>query len=124
MAARLFAALSVGIAAFQVALAAGAPWGHLAMGGAFPGRFPPAMRVAAAAQALVLVLLGAVVMARAGLVLPHWHAASRRAMPWVVAFTVVGVVLNAVTPSAPERALWLPVTLVLAVCALVVARAR
>jgi hypothetical protein len=36
----------------------------------------------------------------------------------------VGAVLNAIMPSPPERALWLPVTLVLGICALVVARQR
>ncbi len=40
----------------------------------------------------------------------------------VVAYTLVGVVLNAVTPSPRERLLWLPVACLLAVCALVVAR--
>ncbi|MSP57207.1 MAG: hypothetical protein EXR69_16670, partial [Myxococcales bacterium] len=47
----LATALVVG---FQVALALGAPWGELAMGGAFPGRFPPAMRVAAVVQGALL----------------------------------------------------------------------
>lgn len=120
----LFAAVAVGAAAFQLALAAGAPWGHLAMGGAFPGRFPPAMRGAAAVQALVLVLFGVAVMTRAGLMLSDWRAASVRVMPWVLAVSVVSVVLNAVTPSGPERALWLPASLVLAASAIVVTRAR
>ena len=43
--------------AFQVLLALGAPWGAYAMGGTYPGRFPPGMRVVAAVQAAVLSLL-------------------------------------------------------------------
>lgn len=121
-AARSFVALALVVVAFQLAIAAGAPWGHLTMGGAFPGRVPPPMRLAAVASALVILLLGAIVAARAGLALPRWHAASRRLVWLVVAYTVVGVVLNAITPSPWERALWLPVTLVLAICAVVVAR--
>ena len=39
-AAILFAAVTVGVIAFQFALALGAPWGAYAMGGAFPGRYP------------------------------------------------------------------------------------
>jgi hypothetical protein len=35
------------VVGFRLALAAGAPWGEYAMGGRFPGRFPPAMRAAA-----------------------------------------------------------------------------
>ena len=46
-AALVYAALTAGIVVFQLALAAGAPWGAYAMGGAFPGQFPLALRVAA-----------------------------------------------------------------------------
>ena len=122
LAARAFLALVAVVVAFQLALAAGAPWGALAMGGAFPGRLPPAMRAAAVVQALLLALVGAVVAARAGLALPRWRRASRRLVWVVVAYAIVGAVLNAITPSAPERALWLPVTIALGACALVVAR--
>jgi hypothetical protein len=50
-AALLYAAVSVGVVAFQVALMVGAPWGAYAMGGVFPGQFPLALRIAALAQA-------------------------------------------------------------------------
>ena len=121
-AARLFGALVLLVAAFQLALAAGAPWGSLAMGGAYPGRFPPPMRVAAVVQAVVLLVFGAIVAARAGLALPRWRAASRKLVWVVVACTAVGAVLNTITPSPLERAIWLPVTLALGICAVVVAR--
>ena len=123
-AARRFVTLALLVAAFQFALAAGVPWGSLTMGGAFPGRLPASMRLAAMVQALVLVLFGGIVGARARLFLPRWHTGSRKLVWVVVAYTVVGVVLNAITPSAGERAMWLPVTLVLGACAVVVARAE
>ena len=44
-AAILYAVLSAGVVAFQIALAAGAPWGAYAMGGAVPGQLPPALRI-------------------------------------------------------------------------------
>ena len=66
-AALLYAAVSVGVIAFQIALAAGAPWGAYAMGGAFPGQFPPALRVAALVQAALIAGMAAVVLSRAGL---------------------------------------------------------
>ena len=47
----LFAFLTLIIFLFQIALAAGMPWGHLAMGGRYPGKFPPNMRVGAVIQA-------------------------------------------------------------------------
>jgi hypothetical protein len=40
----------------------------------------------------------------------------------VVALLAVGALLNAITPSRWERALWLPVTLVQLACVVVVAR--
>lgn len=123
-AAALFVALTAGVVAFQLALAAGAPWGALTMGGAFPGRLPARMRVVAVGSALLLAALAGIVAARGGLALPRWRDASRRLVWGVVAYLLVGVVLNAATPSAPERALWLPVTIALAACALVVARQR
>ncbi len=112
------------VVVFQVALALGAPWGSYAMGGRFPGRFPPAMRVAALCQALMLGVMAAVVLCRAGLVLPQW-AHESVALTWgVVAFSMVGVVLNAVTSSTGERRIWLPVALVLLACSLTVALYR
>lgn len=63
----LYGGLSAGVVAFEVALALGAPWGAYAMGGAFRGRYPTSMRVAAVAQAVVILLMAAVVLSRAGL---------------------------------------------------------
>jgi hypothetical protein len=120
-AAVVFAAITSGVVLFQLALALGAPWGEYAMGGGSPGRFPPAMRVAAVAQALLLALVAVVVLADARLILP-WLAST---LPWliwlVVAFAAVSVVLNTLTPSAPERRLWVPVTLAMLVTSLIVA---
>lgn len=123
-AARIFIALTAVVIAFQLALVAGAPWGELTMGGAFPGQLPLRMRAAAAGSIILLSAFAAIVAARAGLALPRWRRASERLVWVVVAYTVVGVVLNAATPSARERMLWLPVALVLAWCAITVARAR
>jgi cell division protein FtsW (lipid II flippase) len=80
------------------------------------------MRVAAVVQALVLIVAGAIVAARAGVFLPGWSAAARKLIWLVVGLSVVSVVLNAITPSTWERAIWLPVTLVLLACAVAVAR--
>lgn len=124
VAAILYGALTLGVVAFQLALAAGARWGHLAMSGAISGRLPAGMRAAAAVQALVLLLFGLVIATRAGLLLPRWFAASRKLAWVVVSGMVASAALNMVTPSGAERALWLPVTLALLTCALVVARAR
>lgn len=98
---------------FQLALAAGAPWGSLAMGGRYPGRFPPSMRIAALVQIGIYGAMGAVVFARAGLILPELFDASRVAVWVVVAMMALAVVLNVITTSKLERRLWAPVAVVL-----------
>ena len=121
MAALLYAIISLGVVVFQIALAAGAPWGAFAMGGAFPGQFPPALRIAALIQAALLVGMAAVVLARAGLTLPRWSQVSRRLIWFVVAFAALSLVLNLITPSAGERAIWAPIAFLLLISSSIVA---
>ena len=112
-AAILYTAVSAGVVVFQIALAAGAPWGAYAMGGAFSGQFPPALRIAALVQAALIAGMAAIVLARAGLILPAWSRVSRRLVWVVVAFAALSLVLNLITPSAGERAIWAPVAALL-----------
>ena len=121
LAAIAYALATVAVVGFQVALAAGAPWGEYAMGGRVPGKLPPPMRVAAAAQAAVLGLLAVVVLDAGGVIALGWTAA----IPWLawvpVAVSAVSAVMNALTPSIVERRLWLPVAIVLLVSSAIVA---
>lgn len=117
----LFAAAALGVVAFQVALALGAPWGAYAMGGAFPGVYPIRLRIAALVQGVAIGMLVVVVLSAGGVALPALHAA----FPWlvwvVVAFSAVGVVLNSISRSAGERRIWVPVALVMLLTSLLVA---
>jgi hypothetical protein len=122
LAAKLFITLMTTVVAFQLALAAGAPWGEFTMGGRYRGRLPPSMRLAAFGAAVLLAAFAVVVAARASLALRSWQRTSRWLVWVVVAFSIVSVVLNTMTTSVRERAVWLPVTLVLTACALTVAR--
>jgi hypothetical protein len=121
IAAYVFTALIVCAMAFQVALAAGAPWGTLAMGGRFPGRLPPAMRVAAVAQGGLLACMGFVVLARAGVMLSSWAGASRVLIWVVVGIGGASLLLNLISRSTWERRIWAPVGAILLVASLVVA---
>jgi len=120
-AAVVYAALAAGAAVFQLALALGAPFGSYAMGGAFPGQYPTAMRFGALLAVLLLGLLAGVILTRAGLAFPKLASASRWLVWVVVAYGVFGLVVNLITPSGGERAIWAPVALVQLVCSLVVA---
>lgn len=124
LAARIFGGLIAVVALFQLALALGAPWGGFAMGGAFPGVYPPAMRIAALVQIVLLGAFALIVFVRAGLAAPRWQAAARWAAWVVVVLMGVGVVLNLITPSGMERLIWAPVAVLLFASSLRVALAR
>jgi hypothetical protein len=121
LAALVFALVAVGVIAFQLAMALGAPGGAYAMGGAFPGRFPPALRAAAVVQAALIGLLAAIVLSAADLVWPGLVDT----VPWLawlpVVVSAVASGLNAISRSAGERRIWVPVTLAMLVTSLIVA---
>jgi hypothetical protein len=116
-----FGLLSGMAALFQLALAAGMPWGKLAMGGRFPGRLPALMRVVCLLQAAVLGLLATIVCARAGMPAPASIAQAPQMIWGVVAFSLLSTGANLATPSRPERLLWAPVAVLLTVCSTAVA---
>lgn len=121
LAAVVFALVGAGVVLFQIALALGAPWGEYAMAGAFPGRFPPRLRIAALVQAALLAGAVVVVLVRAGLVLAGWSDAAGWLIWLIVAFSAVSLLLNAISPSAGERRIWTPVAALMLVSSLVVA---
>lgn len=121
VAAIAYTIVSLGVIAFQIALAAGAPWGEYAMGGAYPGQFPPELRVAAIVQAVILAVLALVVLSRANVTLPKWSKVSGWLIWFVVAFSALSLVLNTITPSPRERAIWMPVAFVMVFCSVIVA---
>ena len=110
------------IAAFQLALALGAPWGKAAFGGAVEH---PGIELRASSVVAIIVWSAAalIVLKRVGFNV--WAPLPKKALPvavWVlVGLSVVSTVLNAITPSALERAIWLPFSLVLTALLLVVA---
>ena len=103
--------LLAGITAFQVSLAAGAPWGRLAWGGSHEGVLPTDLRAASAGAAVVW---GAVTVAVATQ-RPRSARAQTRLLRGVSGVSAVGAALNLASPSPAERALWAPVTAALAV---------
>ena len=121
IAAIVYAIVMLGVVAFQIALAAGAPWGAYAMGGASPGQFSPALRIGAIVQAMLLAGMAAVILARAGLILPGWSRVSHWLVWIVVALTAFSLVLNLITSSAGERAIWAPTLALLLISSLIVA---
>jgi hypothetical protein len=123
-AALLYAVLTAAVVVFQIALAAGAPWGDYAMGGANPGQFPPELRVGALVQAALLAGMAVVVLSRAGLILPGWYGVTRWLIWVVVALVTLTFVLNLITPSGGDRLIWAPTIFLLLVSSIVVALSK
>ena len=117
----LFALLTLIIFLFQLALAAGMPWGHLAMGGRYPGKFPPNMRVGAVIQGTLMVFLGMIVLSRAGIAFPGLSNLSNYLIWVAVAISGISLVMNLITQSKWERILWAPVALLMTISSLAVA---
>ena len=105
---------------FQGCLAAGLPWGAASMGGKFPGKYPPKMRIVAVINMFVLSFLALIVLSKAGLVLPQITTFANYAIWFVVAFGLVSIVLNSITRSKIER-IWVPFTVIQFITSLYVA---
>jgi hypothetical protein len=119
-AAYIFLGVTVALALFQIALAAGAPWGRFAWGGA-QAKLPVALRIGSVVSLLIYSACAAIVVDRAKLVDVVGDDVSGVGA-WVVAgFFSLGVVMNAISRSKPERFTMTPVALVLAASAYVVA---
>lgn len=111
-------ALLWGVGTFQVALAAGLPWGAAAWGGTHQGVLPPGLRVASAVSAMAWGAGGFAV----GRIGPSATPRQRKGL-WVLAgIGTVATVMNLASPSPLERAIWVPVSAAMAVLATIVAR--
>ena len=120
-AALLYMGLTAIVVTFHLAMLLGAPWGHLTMGGRWPGVLPLEWRWLSVLSALILVGIAYVVAASAGLVTtrpPRW------VIHVVLLYMGLAVAVHVATPSVAERALWLPQILVMLACAVRVAFAR
>lgn len=107
---KIAAAVFLGVAGFQGAIALGAPWGSAAYGGAHPGVLPDSFRTASAAASGAYIMLA--VAAGTPLLAP---ALRRRVMYGTAALMAVGTLMNLASPSLVERMIWTPVTAGLAV---------
>jgi len=120
-AAYLATALLVILTAFQLALAAGAPWGKAAYGGVWPGVVPKGIRINSLVFGAVIYPIVILYVLDAGEVFESSWLPAPSVVLWVlVAFFAIGTVMNAISRSKIER-LWAPVTAILLVCTLVLA---
>ncbi len=122
IAALLAASLCLLIAAFQLGLALGAPWGRAAWGGAHAGRLPDRLRVSSGVAVVIWIVGAAVVLRRAGVISLPLPGAVDYWGTWTLAVVaVLGTLVNLASSSRYERFVWAPLAALLAVTALIVA---
>lgn len=121
IAAIAFCALLGGLALFQLALAAGAPLGRFAWGGGYE-RLPARLRIGSLVAIAIYAAFATIVLERSGLVRLLPYAEIANIGIWVVlAYLALGVAMNAISRSKPERYTMTPLALALCALALVVA---
>ena len=106
---------------FQVLLIAGVPIGNFAWGGQHK-TLPRNLRIGSVFSIVIYAFIAALIVSKAGL----WQLIPQGTFLditlWVVfAYLALGVVMNAISRSKPERYTMTPVALVLAVCIFVIA---
>ena len=100
----LFIVACIGAISFQIAIVAGAPWGHLTQ-----GKLPIAGRAAALVSIIILLMMALAVSSAAG-GRPNWPDWTG----WVaLTLQTVSTVVNWISPSRPERLLWGPINSVM-----------
>ncbi|HEX5728109.1 hypothetical protein [Microbacterium sp.] len=106
--------LLAALAIFQLALALGAPIGRFAWGGQHRV-LPTRLRVGSVVAILIYALIALIAWDRVGAIDVFPERFSVVAMWVVFAYFALGILLNAISRSRPERYVMVPVTVVLAV---------
>jgi hypothetical protein len=117
----IFAILSFVIILFQLALTIGMPWGAASMGGKFPGKYPPRMRVVSLINIFIISFIAAIVLIKSEIIWLQFKSFATVAIYFVVAFSLVATILNTITPSKIERKIWAPVAAILLLTSSIVA---
>lgn len=112
------------VAAFQLALAVGTPWGAAAWGGQNPGVLPTRLRVASGVAGLVIYPLLIVLVASAAEWVSIGWLSDLGSLPmWILtALLGLGALANFASRSPRER-VWGPVAVAVAICCAILALA-
>lgn len=109
------------LAVFQAALIAGAPIGGFAWGGQHEV-LPPRLRIGSAVSIVLYTVFAFVILERAGLAAMFGNPGFAQVACWVLfGYFMLGIVMNGISRSKPERNTMVPVSLVLAALVLLVA---
>lgn len=121
VAAVLLCVLLGALAVFQLSLIAGAPLGRFAWGGQHRV-LPRGLRASSALSIVIYGIFVAVTLERAHFTEVIGDSSLETIAMWVLTgYFALGIVMNAISRSKPERLVMVPVSAVLAVLSLIVA---
>ena len=113
--------LLAALAVLQVLVALGLPLGHFVWGGQHK-ILPTGLRIGSAVSVVVYAAMAALLLSRAGVI--AGDGTFVRVATWALfGYLVLGILMNAISRSEPERFTMTPVTLVLALATLTIALA-
>jgi hypothetical protein len=116
----VFIGVLAALAVFQVALIAGAPIGRLAWGGQHRV-LPARLRVGSATSIVLYVLFVLIALDRVAVIAIVPDAVTDVAMWVLAAYFALGIIMNGISRSVPERAVMTPVCVVLTAASVVLA---
>lgn len=108
------------LAVFQLALAFGAPLGRFAWGGQHRV-LPARLRIGSAVSILIYALIDVIAWDRVGAVDVFPAPFSEIAMWVIFGYFTLGILMNAVSRSKPERYMMVPVSVALSVLSFLIA---
>ena len=121
LAALLACAIFAGLGVFQAALIGGAPLGRMAWGGQHDV-LPTRLRIGSAVSLALYALFGYTALVRADMAPALVNGTVTAVFVWgLTAYFALGVVMNGISRSRPERLIMTPVALVLSATYLVLA---
>lgn len=111
-----------GFAVYQVALAAGAPWGDHVWGGRHEGVLPTSLRIGSGLAVVVLVGMATVVLVRSGVIRTAGGPGRFAKSTWAIsAYMTLNTLGNLASESPIEQAVFGPFTALMAGATAVVA---
>lgn len=109
-----------GLAIFQLALALGTPLGKYAWGGQHRGTLPAKLRIGSAVSIVLYAIFAVVALDKAGAIDVLDDSVVNVAIWVIVAYSFVGILMNGISRSKPERYTMTPIVTVLAVLFLMI----
>lgn len=113
--------LLAGLALFQLSLIFGAPLGKFAWGGAHTV-LPTKLRLGSVVSIILYAVFAVIILDRAGMLNITDNRSTSNLMIWALTiYFFIGVFMNGISRSKPERNLMTPLALALAVLCLLIA---